>query len=77
MYNRAYPEKLPTASPGNPMDETKLSLLLLFVQEDEKSLEESTSLKETYVLTTFGNKYMKKSCSESEFASKPTVVHIA
>ena len=38
-YNRAYPGKLATASPGNPMDFTKPISLLLFVQQYEWSLE--------------------------------------
>ena len=36
----------------------------LFVQQDKKSLEESTSLEETFFLTIFGNKLMKKVRSE-------------
>jgi len=49
----------------------------LIAQRDEKSLEESTSLKETYVLTTFGKKSMGKVRSVSKLALKPTVVQIA
>ena len=56
IYNRAYPEMLASASPGNHMDVKKPSLLLLFVQQDEKYLEELTCLEEPYVLTTFGKK---------------------
>ena len=38
------------------MDIKKPSLLLLFVQQDEKYLEELTCLGEPDVLTTFGKK---------------------
>ena len=47
INDRAYPEMLPAASPGNPLAITKLSSLLLFVQPDKKFLEESTKVKET------------------------------
>ena len=60
IYNQAYPEKLATASPGNPTGVTKTSLLLLFVQQHEKCLEELISQKETYVLAIFGKKIMSK-----------------
>ena len=76
-YDGAYPEKLSTAFLGNPVDVTKPSLLELFVQQDKMSWEESTSLKETYFLTIFGNETMRKVRSESKRASKPTVVYIA
>ena len=59
------------------MDITKPSLLLLFVKQEEKFLEVSTSFEETYVLATFGKNFMKKVYSESKLESKPTVVHIA
>ena len=51
---------LAIASPGNSMDVTKPSLLLLFEQQDEESLEESASLKETHFLTISGKESMKK-----------------
>ena len=54
IYDQSYVKKLTTASQDNPMDVRQPSLLLLFVQQDEKSLEESTSFEETYVLTTIG-----------------------
>ena len=72
IYIQTYPDKLSAASPGNPVGVTKPSLLLLFVQQDKKSLEELTSLKETYLWTIFGNKSMRKVRSESKLASKPT-----
>ena len=77
IEKNCHPEKLATASPGNPMDVTKPNLLSLFVQQDEKCLEWLTSLEETYVLTTFGKKPMRKVRSESKLASLPTVVHVA
>ena len=77
IYYRAFREKLAIASPGNPMDVTNPSLLLLFVQQDEKCLEELTSIKETYVVTTFGKMSMRKVRSESRLASTTTVVHVA
>ena len=43
----------------------------------KKTSEELTSFEETYVLTNFGNKSMRKVHSESKLASKPIVVHIA
>ena len=60
ICDRGYPEKLSTASAGKPVCVTKPSSLLLFVEHDKKPSEESTSLKETYFLTTFGNKSMNK-----------------
>ena len=77
IYNRAYPEKLWSASPSNPVGVTKPNLILLFVQLDEKPLEESTSLERTYCLAIFGNKSMRKVHSEPKLESKPTAVHIA
>ena len=76
LYDRAYPEKLSTASPGNLVGVTKPSLIFLFVVQDKKSLEMSTSRKETYFLKIFGNKSMRKVRSESKLVSKPTIVHI-
>ena len=49
IYDRAYPEVLSTASPGNPVGITKPSQLLLFVQPEKKFLEKSTKVKETYL----------------------------
>ena len=43
IYDGASPEKLATASPGYPVGVTKPSFLLLFEQQDKKSLEESKS----------------------------------
>ena len=77
IYDRAYPQKLSTTSPGNPVGITKPSSILLIVQPIEKSLEESRSLEETNVLTTFGIKSMRKVRSESKVASKSTDVDIA
>ena len=77
IYNQVYPGKIATASPGNPMDDTKPSLLSLCEQQDEKCLEELTSLEETNVLTTFRKKSMRKIRSESEIASIPTVLQVA
>ena len=77
IYKRAYPEKLPTASPGNPVSIAKSSLLRLFVQSDKKFSEESTKVKETLFLTKFGNKYLRKNRSQSEFASKLIAIHTA
>ena len=45
IYNQVYPEKLATSSPGNPIDVTKPSLVLLLVQQNEKCVEEVTSIK--------------------------------
>ena len=56
IYNGAYPEKMWIALPGNPMGVTKPSLIILFVQPDKKTLEESTSLQETLFLIFFGKK---------------------
>ena len=76
IYDRSYPEKLAT-DPGNPVAVKKPSLFLLLVQQDKKSLEESTSFKGTYFSTLFSNKCMRNVLSEAELASKATVVHIA
>ena len=54
IYNRAYTKKPVNISPANPKDVTKPILLLLFLKKYEKCLEMLTSLKEAYVLTTFG-----------------------
>ena len=78
MYDRAYPEMLSTASPGNPVGITKPISLLLFVQPDKKKfLEESTKVKETNALTIFCNKSLSKNFSQSKLASKLLAVHIA
>ena len=61
IYDRAHPEKLWSASPGNPVGAPKHSLSLLFVQPDKKSLEESTSFERTYFLTYSSNKHIKSS----------------
>ena len=77
IYDRAHPEKLWSASPGNPVGAAKHSLSLLFVQPDKKSLEESTRLERTYFLTYSSNKPIKKVHSESKLQSKRTAIHVA
>ena len=77
IHHRWYAEKLAASYPGNPLDLTKTSLLLLCLQQVKKSFEESTSLKEMYVLTNFGKNFSRKPRSESKIASKPTFVHFA
>ena len=77
IYDRAHPEKLWSASPGNPVGAPQHSLSLLFVQPDKKSLEESTSLERTYFLTYSSNKPITKVHSESKFQLKPTTIHVA
>ena len=67
---------LSTASPRNPKGITKPSSLLLFVQPDEKFLEESAKVEAIYFLTIFGNKSMRKVCSQSKLALKLTTVNI-
>ena len=76
IYDRAYPEMLSTAFPGNPVGITKPSSLLLFVQPDQRFLEESTRVKETYFLTILGNKPMRKIRSV-ETCIKLIAIHIA
>ena len=53
-------EMISIISPGNQVSFTNFSSLLLFVQPDEKKLEVSTEVEETYFLTVFGNKNMRK-----------------
>ena len=53
MYDRAYPQMLSTVSPGNPVDVTKPSSLLLFVQLDKTFLEQSTKVKENPFFDNF------------------------
>ena len=77
IYNRAYPKKLSSASPGNTVGVTKPCFLFLFVQQDKKSLEKSRNLEETYCMEIFGNKSMRKVRSESKFAPKLNVARIA
>ena len=77
IYEGAYPQKLWTASPGNPVGVTKPSLNLLYVQLDKTSLEESTNLKGTYFLTFFGTKSMRKPRPESKTELTSAAVHIA
>ena len=71
IYDRAYPEKLCTVSPGNPVGVTNLSLILLFVKPDKKSLEE------VFREPSFCNKPMRKVRSESKLESKAPAVHLA
>ena len=66
-----------SASPSNPVRISKPSSLLLFVQPDKKFLEESPKVKETYFLTNFGNKSMRKFRSQSKLASELIDIHIA
>ena len=58
-HDRAQPEILSTASPGNPVSIMKPSSLLLFVQLDKKFLEEPTKVRGTY-FDNFRQKKMKK-----------------
>ena len=53
IYDQAYFGKPLIDSPGNPVGGMKSSLLLLIVQSDKKSLEESTKIKETYFFDNF------------------------
>ena len=53
IYDRAYPEKIWSASPWNPVGVRKPSLLLLFVQQVKKSLDESTNFKESCFFAHF------------------------
>ena len=53
IYDRAYPERLYTASPGNPVTVRKPSLLLFFVKSRKKVTEELTSLEENYFFDKF------------------------
>ena len=53
------------------MGVTNPSLFLSFIQQDQISMVESTSLKETFFLTIFGIKSMTEVRSESKLASKP------
>ena len=76
IFDRTYAEKFTSASLGYPAGVTN-PILLLFVQQDKKSLGESTSLKGTYFLTIFGKKSVRKVRSKSKLASKPTFVHLA
>ena len=61
LYNGAYPEKLWTAFPGNPVGVSKTSLYLLFVKPDQKTSKDSTSLKRTYFFDNFRQKILQKS----------------
>ena len=45
LYDRAYPRKLWTAFPGNPVGVTRPSLISLFKQLDKTTLEDPTSTK--------------------------------
>ena len=75
-YDQAYAKKLTFAFQDNSTDAMKPSLLLLFVQKDEKSLEVSTCFRKSSVLTTFGKKSMRKVHSESKLTSNRAVVQI-
>ena len=66
IYDRAYPEMLSTTSPRNLVGIAKPSSLLLFVQPKNKFLEVSTKVTETYFLTNFGNKSMRKIRSQTK-----------
>ena len=50
--------------------------LFLFVQHDKKSMEESTSFKETFSSTNFADESTRIVRSELKLDSKPTAVHI-
>ena len=76
IYDGVYPEKHWIASASNPVGVTKRSLFLFFIQLDKMSLKQSTSLKETYFLTIFGNKSVRKIPLESKIESKHTAVYI-
>ena len=77
IYDREYPELPSTASPGNPVGINQEAQFTFIVCA--QFLEESTTEKETYFLTTFGYKSMGKIRSQSNLASKLTAhcVHIA
>ena len=77
IYDRAYPEMLSAASPENQVGIRNTNSLLLFVKPDKKFLEKSTKVRETYFLTIFGNKSMRKNRSQSKLASELKAVHIA
>ena len=83
IYDRAKPEMLSTASPGNSVSMTNLSSLLLFVQPDKKVFGRVAKTfpqrvpKETYFLTNFGSKSTRKVRSQSKLASKSIAIHIA
>ena len=64
IHDQAYPEKLSIDSPVNLLGVTQPNLLLLFLQQDKKSLGETTTLCETYFLTKFGDKYTIKAPSD-------------
>ena len=55
----------------------KRSLSLIFVQLDEKSSEESTSLEGNYHLTIIANKFLTKVRSKSKLELKPINIHFA
>ena len=77
IYDQAYHDKLSTASPGNAKDVTKHRLVLLFVEQDEKTLEEPKSLEKTNFSTNIGKKKsVGKVRPEPKIASKPTAVYI-
>ena len=76
IYDRAYPKK-PLIASRKAVGLTKRSSVLLFVQPDEKLLEELTKVKEIYFLTTFRNKSQRKIRSQSKRSAKRTAVHIA
>ena len=66
FYDRVYPEKHWSVSPGIPVVVMKRSLSFIFVPLDEKSSEESTSLEGNYHLTIINNKFLRKVRSKSK-----------
>ena len=77
FYDRAYPEKHWSVSPGIPVVLMKRSLSLIFVPLDEKSSEESTSLEGNYYLTIIANKFLRKVRSKYQLEKKPINIHFA
>ena len=75
FYDRAYPEKHWSVSPGIPVVLMKRSLSLIFVPLDEKSSEESTSLED--YLTINANKFLRKVRSKYQLEKKPINIHCA
>ena len=70
------PRKAGDCFSGQSNGRHKAQFIFIACTNGRKVLEEMTSLKETYVLTTLGKKSMKVR-SESKHASKPTILHIA
>ena len=73
IYDRAYPEIHPTASPGNP---TKPSSFLLFVQQEKKFLEVDKGGGNLF-FDNFGQFIHEKKSLTVLTCIKLTVVHLA